>query len=77
MSKETMYSADNAWQAELVKVYGKQAGNARYDARGEGQAIEAIEAPLTLATLDAAQRKCLGFDLPPEQNRFINTHEVQ
>ncbi len=45
--------------------------------RGEGVAIEAIEAPLTLATLDDAQRKCLGFDLPPEKNRFINTHEVQ
>jgi hypothetical protein len=31
MSKETMYSADSAYQAELVRVYGKQATDARYD----------------------------------------------
>jgi hypothetical protein len=27
-------AADDAWQAELVRLYGRQAGDARYDARG-------------------------------------------
>lgn len=26
--------ADDAWQAALVKAYGRKAGDARYDARG-------------------------------------------
>lgn len=30
----TSWDADNAWQAELVRVYGRAACNARYDARG-------------------------------------------
>lgn len=28
------YAADDAWQAELEKEYGKDAGDARYDERG-------------------------------------------
>lgn len=28
-------AADDAWQAELVRIYGRQACNARYDARGK------------------------------------------
>ena len=31
MPKGNMYSADNAWEDELVRIYGKQAGDARYD----------------------------------------------
>lgn len=27
-------SADDAWQLELERVYGKRAGDARYDSRG-------------------------------------------
>lgn len=27
-------AADDAWQAELVRLYGREAGDARYDARG-------------------------------------------
>lgn len=27
-------AADNAWTAELTRVYGKKAGDARYDERG-------------------------------------------
>jgi hypothetical protein len=27
-------AADDAWQAEIVRLFGKQAGNARYDDRG-------------------------------------------
>lgn len=29
-----MVAADNAWQAELEQMYGKHAGDARYDERG-------------------------------------------
>jgi hypothetical protein len=29
--------ADDAWQAELEKTFGKGAGDARYDERGRGQ----------------------------------------
>jgi hypothetical protein len=28
--------ADDAWSAELVKVFGKQSGQARYEPRGKG-----------------------------------------
>jgi hypothetical protein len=28
--------AEDAWSAELTRVFGKQACNARYDARGKG-----------------------------------------
>ncbi len=27
--------ADDAWQAALIRAYGKRAGDARYDARGQ------------------------------------------
>ena len=40
--------ADNEWQAELERVYGKQAGDARYDQRGK--------ATSRLAELWAAKR---------------------
>ena len=29
--------ADDAWQAELVRVFGKDAGTARYQDRGKGE----------------------------------------
>lgn len=28
--------ADDTWSAELVRIFGKQACNARYDGRGKG-----------------------------------------
>jgi len=30
-------AADSAWQAELVKTFGRQACNARYEKRGRGE----------------------------------------
>ena len=30
-------AADDAWSAELKRVFGKQAGDARYVARGKGE----------------------------------------
>ena len=32
------HDADAAWQAELERMYGKRAGEARYDARGTSTA---------------------------------------
>ena len=29
--------ADDAWSAELVRLFGKSAGDARYGARGKGE----------------------------------------
>lgn len=34
-ASETCYAADDAYSAELRRVFGKAAGDARYDARGK------------------------------------------
>jgi hypothetical protein len=30
-------AADDAWSEELVRLFGKQSGQARYEARGKGE----------------------------------------
>lgn len=34
LQRRIYQAADDAWQAALVRQYGKDAGDARYDARG-------------------------------------------
>lgn len=49
-------AADNAWHAELTRVYGRRAGDMRY--RAEGKATPALHA--LWAAKRAADEACFG-----------------
>lgn len=56
----TAVAADQAWFRELTRVFGKRAGNARYDTRGISTAeLEVLHQTFRAATgawLDAVRR---------------------